>query len=207
MRDSKSQNSMIKAVLFDMDNTLHHLDAAVLAAADAVFCYCKEEFAASLSLLSCTASEREDAVIDCLRGLQNPVPCLWLYQKLEEACTDGFPETGAILRELKNRGCKLAVFTKADGAEVIPRLQMLGLLSYFDAVYTGEYFAYRKPVHNPYAEVLLSLGFYADEGAFVDAELMERLRDHPPEHALPFLEEHVKTLRRTNIRLRRIWKY
>lgn len=44
MRDSKSQNSMIKAVLFDMDNTLHHLDAAVLAAADAVFCYCKEEF-------------------------------------------------------------------------------------------------------------------------------------------------------------------
>ena len=62
MRDSKSQNSMIKAVLFDMDNTLHHLDASVLAAADAVFCYCKEEFAASLSLLSRTAAEREDAV-------------------------------------------------------------------------------------------------------------------------------------------------
>ena len=35
---------MIKAVLFDMDNTLHNLDAAVLAAADAVFCYCKEDF-------------------------------------------------------------------------------------------------------------------------------------------------------------------
>ncbi len=198
---------MIKAVLFDMDNTLHNLDAAVLAAADAVFCYCKEEFSSSLSLLSRTAAEREDAVIDCLRDLPNPVPCLWLYQKLEEACTDGFPETGAILRELKNRGCKLAVFTKADGADVIPRLDMLGLLSYFDAVYTGEYFAYRKPVHNPYAEVMLALGFYADEGAFVDAELMEYLRQLPPEQAFPFLEDHVKKLRKTNVRLRRIWKY
>lgn len=179
----------MKAVVFDVDNVLYNRDASLIAAADAVSVYCETEFDLHFLL-------HEEELF--------AVP---LYAMLRRACIVPYPEVAGILSELKRGGMKLAVFTRAEGSAVIPLLDALGYLPFFDAVYTHECFAYRKRVTNPYAEVLQSLGLYADEGVMVGEGTMQILREHSPSRALSLLQDIARSSSRTNQHLRRAWKY
>ena len=198
---------MMKAVVFDIDNVLYDRDASLTAAADAVSLYCEKEFDLHFSLLEAEPPEVPAVLSLCLSGSENVQSAIPLYAMLRRACIVPYPEVAGILSELKRCGMKLAVFTRAEGSAVIPLLDALGYLPFFDAVYTHECFAYRKRVTNPYAEVLQSLGLYADEGVMVGEGTMQILREFSPSRALSLLQDIARSSSRTNQYLRRAWKY
>lgn len=198
---------MMKAVVFDVDNVLYDRDASLIAAADAVSLYCETEFDLPFSLLGVENAEIPGILSACLSDAENARFGISLYAMLRRACLVLYPEVPAILSELKRAGMKLAVFTKEEGSAVIPLLDTLGYLPFFDAVYTHECFAYRRRVTNPYAEVLQSLGLYADEGIMVGESTMQILREHSPSRALSLLQDIARSSSRTNQQLRRAWKY
>ena len=198
---------MMKAVVFDVDNVLYDRDASLIAAADAVSLYCETEFDLHFSLLEAEQSAVPAVLSLSLSGSTQALSAVPLYSMLRRACVVPYPEVSGILAELKRGGMKLAVFTKDEGSAVIPLLDALGYLPYFDAVYTHECFAYRKRVTNPYAEVLQSLGFYAEEGVMVGEGTMQILREHSPSRALSLLQDIARSSSRTNQHLRRAWKY
>ena len=171
---------MIKAIVFDLDNTLVDFMAmkrqAIEAAIDAML-------DAGLELERADVKARIDAIYkergieyqqvfdDLIFGVFNKIDHRILaagviaYRRAREAALKPYPHATATLMELLRRGIKLAVLTDAPSREAWLRLCHIGFHHIFSMAVTFDETGERKPSAKPFLTVLDKL-------------------QTPPEHAL-----------------------
>ncbi len=173
---------MIKAVIFDLDNTLVDFmlmkRQAVSAAIDAMI-------DAGLKLSRDEAQERIDAIYK-ERGIefQNVFDQLLYdvfqkvdykilsagviaYRRAREAALVPYPHVNMTIIALLKRGIRLAVISDAPGREAWLRLTYLNFHHFFDCVVTFEDTGERKPSPAPFRKALSQLGVEPDEAIMV----------------------------------------
>jgi len=165
-----SEKNLPRAVIFDMDNTLHDLRRARHCAADALMAYCG--VFGDLHVYSLNKNPPtliEDAVTlylaDGVDGDFNE--CTWLYHTLELACISPFEGIEEMLCELKSDGVRLAVISNADRADMEKRIKYLGYEQYFDLIVTPETFGVKKPNPEVYQKTLEALGVLPEETVMI----------------------------------------
>lgn len=159
-----------RAVIFDMDNTLHDLRRARMCAADALMAYCgifgDLHF---YSLNKNPPSLIEDAVSLYLAdGVEGEFQeCTWLYHTLELACISPFEGVEEMLSELKSAGVRLAVISNADRPDMEKRMAALGYAHYFELIVTPETFGVKKPDPLVYQKTLEALDVLPEETVMI----------------------------------------
>ena len=165
-----SKQKLPRAVIFDMDNTLHDLRRARHCAADALMAYCG--VFGDLHIYSLNKNPPtliEDAVaLYMADGVDADFEqCTWLYHTLELACISPFEGIEELLSELKSEGVHLAVISNADREDMEKRMKYLGYEQYFDLIVTPETFGVKKPDPRVYQKTLEALGVLPEETVMI----------------------------------------
>lgn len=163
-----------RAVLFDMDNTLHDLTTARTCAIDAVMEWCNDT-GGDLQyyfLNTDTPSLVEDSLRQYLQDRRMYSDeafraCSWVYHAVEMHSLEPVPGIEQLLRDLKSAGIRLAVISNASKDQTIYRLKELGLTGYFDLVVTPETFGVKKPHPDVYLKTLACLGVTPAEAVMI----------------------------------------
>jgi len=173
---------MIRAVIFDLDNTLvdfmsmksRAIDAAVQAMIDAGLNLSVEEVKERIdAIYSERGIEFQNVFDQLLYDVFNKVDYKILsagiiaYRRAREAALVPYPHVYMTLMELLKRGMRLAVVSDAPAREAWLRLCYLNLHQMFDAVVTFEDTGERKPNPGPFRKALELLDVHAKEALMV----------------------------------------
>jgi putative hydrolase of the HAD superfamily len=173
---------MVRAVVFDVDNTLVDFmkmkNAAIDTAIDAMI-------DAGLDLTPRQARKHIDAIYK-ERGIEYQQVLdeflssvlgyvdyrilangILAYRRAREGTLLAYPHVRLALLRLTRMGLKLAVLSDAPRLQAWMRLCSLGVDSFFDAVVTFDDTGVRKPAPQPFAMVLKMLGVSAAEAVMV----------------------------------------
>lgn len=160
---------MIKAVIFDLDNTLLDfvkmkdtaINAAVEAMIDAGLKMDKEEVKKKIyEIYEEKGIEYQQVFDKFLEGVLGEIePKIHAagivgYRRAREGTLVTYPHVNVTIIELLKRGLKLAVVSDAPRLQAWLRLCTLGLHNYFDVVVAFEDTGKRKPDPQPFEKVL-----------------------------------------------------
>lgn len=168
--------SAFRAVIFDMDNTLHSLSFAAQAAADAVSLIFGADFTLHFTPLNRDRPSMPQEFMEFFGDEVTGASAFSLYSQLELLCLREFDEMCEVLETLKANGIRMVILSNADGYSVYPRLSMLGMENFFDAVFVRESFPEIKPAPEAFSHVLEYLGMKADEVLMVGDSLRNDVR-------------------------------
>lgn len=164
---------MIKAIVFDLDNTLTDfmkmksdaINAAIDGMIDAGLQLPREAVRARIDAIYQEQGLEYQRVFDQLieseLGHIDPrilASGIVAYRRARESALVLYPHVQMTLLELTKRGIRLGVVSDAPRAQVWLRLCSLSLQHVFDAVVTFEDTGERKPSPAPFREVLRRLG-------------------------------------------------
>jgi putative hydrolase of the HAD superfamily len=169
---------MIRAVIFDLDNTLvdfmamkkRAVEAAAWAMVDSGLPMTIEETVAGIYKTYDALGIEYQQVFD--QFLTNELGYIdykilaagvVAYRKAREAALQPYPHVKMTITELIRRGLKLAVLSDAPRREAWLRLCQLGLHHEFDVVVTYEDTGFRKPAREPFERVLHDLNVQPHE--------------------------------------------
>lgn len=172
----------LKAVIFDLDNTLldfkkmkyASIRAAVDAMIEAGFAMEKEEAFQTITDIYDTKGYEYQTVFD--EFLQQSVgkidykylaAAIVAYRRAKEASLMLYPHVNITLMTLAKMGLKLGVLSDAPSREAWMRLCYLNLHHLFDAVVTFEDTGVHKPAPEPFREICKLLEIGADEALMV----------------------------------------
>lgn len=173
---------MIRAVVFDVDNTLvdfdkfksASVDAAVQAMIDAGLDMTPEEARQHIYRVYETRGiEYQEVFNDFLREALGHVDYRILangivaYRRAREGALVSYPHVNATLLRLVRMGLRLAVVSDAPRMQAWLRLVQLGVDGFFDAVVTFDDTGRRKPAPEPFQKALELLGVAAAECVMV----------------------------------------
>ncbi len=173
---------MIKAVIFDLDNTLvdfmrmkeMSIEAAVDGMIDAGLSMDKEQAKKRIfEIYEEKGIEYQKVFDEFLQESYGSIDYKVLsagivsYRRAREAALVLYPHVNFTLVELLKRGFKLAVITDAPRREAWLRLCSLNLHQVFDYVLTFEDTGERKPGTAPFEKALGLLGIRPDEALMV----------------------------------------
>ena len=173
---------MIRAVIFDLDNTLvdfmamkrQAVDAAIRAMIDAGLNLSPDEAKARIdSIYKERGIEFQSVFDELLYDLFNKVNYKILsagiisYRRAREAALVPYPHVYMTLMELLKRGLLLAVVSDAPAREAWLRLCYLNFHHIFHAVVTFDDTRERKPNPGPFRKALELLGVPAEEALMV----------------------------------------
>jgi putative hydrolase of the HAD superfamily len=173
---------MIRAVVFDLDNTLvdfmkmkdRAVDAAAWAMVDAGLQMTPEDVKRGIyDQYDKYGIESQDVFDKYLTETLGEIDYRVLaagiiaYRKAREASLQPYPHVRIVIANLLRRGVKLAVLSDAPRREAWLRLCQLGLHHEFDVVVTYEDTGYRKPHPEPFARVIDMLGIAPREAIMV----------------------------------------
>ena len=173
---------MIRAVVFDLDNTLvdfmamkrQAIDAAIHSMIDAGLGLSFEETKARIEAIYKERGIEFQNVFDqLLYDIFNKVDYKILsagiiaYRRAREAALVPYPHVYLTLMELLKLGLKLGVVSDAPAREAWLRLCYLNFHYLFDAVITFDDSGERKPSPVPFKKTLKSLGVRPDEALMV----------------------------------------
>ena len=168
--------SVPRAVIFDMDNTLHSLHEAAQSAADAVSLFFGTEYNLHFTPLNRDRPSMPDEFKDFFGDENTAASAFNLYYKLELLCLREFEGIREVLQKLKDAGICLVILSNSDGHSVYPRLSLMGMDNFFDAVFVRESFPEIKPAPEAFQHVLDFLGMEADEVLMIGDSLKNDVR-------------------------------
>lgn len=155
-----------RAVIFDMDNTIHDLHAARFSAAGAVMSFCENEGDLPFILLKPdTPTLIEDSMREYIG--RDDSEAVWLFKAVERNALRIFDGIFELLSELKRAGVKLAVISNADAKDLALRVKELGLTGIFDILVTPDTFGVKKPKPEVYLKTLEKLGVAPSEAVMI----------------------------------------
>lgn len=169
---------MIKAIIFDLDNTLvdfmdfktRAVNAAIDAMLDAGLNLSKEEAAEKIQNIYDLEGIEYQRVFDkFLLDLYGKVDyrmisaAIFAYRKEREAALRPYPKVFPTLVQLLKMGIKLAVVSDAPAKEAWLRLSYEKLQYFFDVVITFDDSGERKPNPKPFNMCLQRLGLNSEE--------------------------------------------
>jgi putative hydrolase of the HAD superfamily len=165
----------IKAVIFDLDNTLVDFVEAKIKACRAVVerIGCGDENELLQYFLRWKYGfESHENLADYLRdkGVFSEElyrECCRIYDEVKLESIEVYPGITEVLEKLKEAGVKLAVVTDAENGHALARLQKTGLLKYFDVVVSADITGKRKPEPDSILLALEMLGVDVAEAAVV----------------------------------------
>ncbi len=173
---------MIRAVIFDLDNTLvdfmtmkqRAIGSAAEAMIDAGLDLERNEIVARIqAIYEERGMEYQKVFDDLLENLFGQIDHRILaagivaYRQAREASLVTYPHVTSTLMELAKRGFKLAVVSDAPTREAWLRLCYLKLHHTFDVVVTYEDTFERKPHPAPFRKALHDLGVTAQEAVMI----------------------------------------
>jgi len=169
---------MIKAVLFDVDNTLvnfmrmkrHAVDAAAEGMIDAGLNVEKVKFIERIFTVYWQEGIEDQKIFDKIlqKELGRVDPRILAagilgYRRAKEAYLAVYPHVHPTLTELVRRGIRMAIVSDAPSMQVWMRVVGLGLAHYFDAVVTFDDTKEKKPSPKPFRMALEKLGVKPEE--------------------------------------------
>jgi putative hydrolase of the HAD superfamily len=173
---------VIKAIIFDLDNTLVDfmamkeaaVEAAVLAMIDAGLKISHAEAKKKIYKVYDEEGIEDQKVFDKFLnkefgGIDYRIHAAGIvgYRRAREAALVLYPHAQLTLMELIKRGMKLAVVSDAPRLQAWLRLCQLNLHHMFDVVITFEDTNRRKPAPEPFEAALKQLGVLAEETIMV----------------------------------------
>jgi putative hydrolase of the HAD superfamily len=169
---------MIRAVIFDLDNTLTDFmkmkDESIICAVEAMIDMGLSISSEEAIKLIYEIYDREgieyQLVFDTmLRGIYRTVPPAILaaaiinYRRARDFNLNHYPHVNVTLMELVRRGFKLAVLSDAPSLQAWQRLHHLSLQHVFDHVIAFDDTGQRKPAPAPFQRAMELLGIPAEE--------------------------------------------
>ncbi len=173
---------MIKAVIFDIDNTLTDfmkmkrtaVDAAVEGMMDAGLPGAKDELVKEVFDVYWKEGIEDQKIFDkILKAKLGHIDFKMLaggilaYRRAKNGTMVLYPRVNHTLIELMKLGIKRTVISDAPKMEVWLRIVGLGLHHYFDDIITSEDFGVKKPDPKPYRRALELLGTKPEETLMV----------------------------------------
>jgi putative hydrolase of the HAD superfamily len=173
---------MIKAAIFDLDNTLmdfmamkrHAIDGAITAMIDAGLRLPADEIRQRIDAIYKERGIEFQNVFDqLLYGVFNKLDYKILsagivaYRRAREASLVPYPHVTLVLTELLRRGIKLGVVSDAPAREAWLRLCYVNFHHYFDAVVTFDDTGERKPLPGPFRKALEALDVKAEDAIMI----------------------------------------
>lgn len=169
--------SKLKAILFDLDNTLLDFYTLKMSAIDAaLFAMKNSGLKADMQTVRKELSElfkmhgwEHQQIFQLLLekiGESSPrvlAAAIVAYRKEKAKHVQTYPQVVPTLNELRKRGHKLGIVTDADSLQGWIRLTELGLENMFDAVVTKDSSGIRKPNALPFQKALNQLKVKPEE--------------------------------------------
>ena len=191
------EHRRIKAVIFDMDNTLFDFVEAKLIACAAVIAYLKVSVEPVVLLKyflrPVHGFESHENIRDFLHDNHRYsevafTRCCTIYDEEKVAAITPYPHVAETLSALRDRGLKLAVVTDAHNGNALKRLKKAGLEEFFDAIITMDMSGKAKPSPEPFLLAMNKLEVKARETILVGDSIR---RDIVPAKALGMLTVHA----------------
>jgi putative hydrolase of the HAD superfamily len=177
-QDSQGQKILqngIKAILFDMDNTLFDLVGAQVAACKSVVGHLGQVDGDELFLYFLEGSygfESTENIRQYMEERRIPTnrmfehACrIYHHEKLRHITP--YPGVRKTLEAIQNRGYAMAIVSDAEYANARLRLNKCGLLSFFDTMVTFDRIGVKKPASEPFIAAMNAVGAKPDEVLFV----------------------------------------
>ncbi|MFO7966154.1 MAG: HAD family hydrolase [Archaeoglobaceae archaeon] len=178
MPETNGSAGKLRAIIFDMDNTLFDFVEAKLRACDAVVELMGAGDGEELvkHFFSSRYGVEDWKNIADYMGKYGVCPSLYeecckIYDEIKLSSIDPYPGVRETLVELKRKGLMLAVVTDALNGNAMDRLNKCGLLDYFDVVVTGDMTGKKKPAPDSIRLALERLGVDAGEAVLVGDSL------------------------------------
>lgn len=170
--------SKVKAILFDLDNTLmdfmkmkeHAIENAVEAMIDSGLPLSKNEAIKTISeLYEKFGIEYQNIFDELLKQVTGKVDYKILaagvvaYRRVKEGYVEPYPHVIPTLKELMTRGFVLGIISDAPAFQVWTRLVGMNLHHFFDIVISLEETGVRKPKELPFKAAIKKLGLEPEE--------------------------------------------
>jgi putative hydrolase of the HAD superfamily len=166
-----SHKKNVRALLFDMDNTLFDLVGAQMAACQAVtrsLGVTGDNQLFEYFLRPVHGFESHENIMDFMRDRDIPVTGSYddarrIYEQEKIRFITPYPGVVETLSHIREQGLPMGIVTDAHSRDAIRRLEKAGLLSYFSCMVTYDLVRVKKPAHEPFIIALDMLKSPADE--------------------------------------------
>jgi putative hydrolase of the HAD superfamily len=169
--NSCNRQKPVRALLFDMDNTLFDLVGAQMAACQAVtrsLGFIEENPLYPYFLRPVHGYESHENILDFIRdrGMPDPGPfenARRIYE--QEKIRNIIPYAGVVdtLSYFRDLELPMGIITDAHSRDAVRRLEKAGLLSFFSCMVTYDLVGVKKPAYEPFLAALDMLQSTADE--------------------------------------------
>ncbi|MFA5267932.1 MAG: HAD family hydrolase [Methanoregula sp.] len=161
----------VRALLFDMDNTLFDLVGAQMAACQEVtrsLGFTEENLLYPYFLRPHHGYESHENILDFIHDRRIPGPGSYdnarrIFEQEKIRCITPYPGVVDTLNHFQEKELPMGIITDAHSRDAVRRLEKTGLLSFFSCMVTYDLVGVKKPAPEPFLTALDMLQSTSDE--------------------------------------------